>query len=336
MLTILECLRAALVSRIRENVLNAPVLLVIFNRPETTQRVFEQIARIKPKRLYVAADGPRSAEEAELCRRTREVATNVSWDCELKTLFRDRNIGCQQGPKTAFDWFFGMEEAGIILEDDCVASQSFFLYCDALLERYREDERVGAISGISYVKPGTLDNSYCFSRYPFAWGWASWARAWRHYDLELKQWPSLRDTDFLSKIGGSSFGFEAYWRKIFDDCHQGKRPSAWDYQWVFSVWAQRYVACVPALNLVSNIGFGGTSTHHGKYDPVLHGRPTFEMNFPLKHPTSFSRSNKQDDWFDRYGLRTPNYALRTFVQERIPFGKGLWGGARDLFRFFSS
>jgi hypothetical protein len=312
------------------------VLFIVFNKPETTQRVFEQIARAKPRKLYVATDGPRSAEEAETCRRAQEIATNLSWDCELKTLFRDRNVGCQQGPKGAIDWFFGMEESGIILEDDCVPTQSFFRYCDELLVRYRDDERVGAISGISYVKPGTLGDSYYFSRYPLTWGWASWARVWRHYDLELKQWPKLRETDFLSEIGGSSFGFEAYWRKMFDDCYEGKWPSAWDYQWAFSNWAKRYVACVPAVNLVSNIGFGGGGTHHSRYNSVVHGRPTFEMSFPLKHPSSFSRSGKHDNWIDRHVFHTANYALRTFVQERIPFGRSLWGRARDVFRFFAS
>ena len=113
-------------------------------------------------------------------------------------MFRDENVGCKLGVSSAITWLFKNEDKGIILEDDCVPSASFFYFCEELLVRYQNDERIGAIAGSSFIKPGFSEKSYFFSRYPFAWGWATWARAWRHFDIEMKAWPELRRTEFLS------------------------------------------------------------------------------------------------------------------------------------------
>lgn len=167
------------------------VLLLIFNRPETTRRVFDQIRAQQPPRLYIAADGarPNRPEEAARCAETRAISTQVDWDCELHLLYRDQNLGCRRAVSEAITWFFEHEEAGIILEDDCLPADSFFYFCDALLEKYRHDERIHAITGTN-LQMGKQwgEASYYFSRYTNIWGWASWRRVWKEYDSELSRY----------------------------------------------------------------------------------------------------------------------------------------------------
>jgi hypothetical protein len=315
--------------------MNTPVLFIVFNKPETTRRVLEQIALAKPKRLYIAADGPRSEKDRHACEAARLTATNVTWDCEVKTLFRDNNVGCQQGPKQAIDWFFLHESEGIVLEDDCLPSPSFFPYCEALLEKYRDDERVGAITGTGYLPHGATANSYYFSRYPIPWGWASWARAWARYDLNLTQWPELRDSAFLLKAGGGSPAFESYWKKIFDRCFADEFSHAWDYQWFYSSWVAGFATCAPAVNLVSNIGFGSGATHHDSFDLNIHSRRAEEMSFPLRHPEVVGISSALDKAVDAKLFRTRHYFLKSLFENRLPFGRQVWSlgkSARDLAR----
>ena len=156
------------------------VLFIIFNRPETTQRVFDAIRLAKPTRLYIAADGPRENKtgEKELCEQARKIAQNVDWDCEVKTLFQKENLGCGKAVSHAISWFFENEDMGIILEDDCLPHQSFFKYCEELLEKYKNNDRIGIISGNNFQKKRKIGSfSYYFSDIVNIWGWATWARS---------------------------------------------------------------------------------------------------------------------------------------------------------------
>ena len=168
----------------------SPILFLIFNRPETTKKVFSAIKEVQPPRLYIAADGPRSEQpdEADHCELARTIATKVDWDCEVKTLFRDQNLGIRIAVSQAIDWFFEQEPEGIILEDDCLPDQSFFWFCKELLEKYRNDTRIMHIGGTNFQFGKNRTNySYYFSRYAHIWGWASWRRAWEYYDEKLKK-----------------------------------------------------------------------------------------------------------------------------------------------------
>ena len=156
--------------------LETPVLFLVFNRPDTTAQVFEAIRQAKPPRLYVASDGAREDKEGELekVKQVREIVSQVDWNCEVKTLFRDKNLGCKIAVSSAIDWFFEQEEMGIILEDDCLPHPTFFRFCQELLERYRDDERIGMISGNNFqFGRKCTDYSYYFSMYSHIWGWAS-------------------------------------------------------------------------------------------------------------------------------------------------------------------
>ena len=217
---------------------NTPILFLIFNRPDTTQRVFEEIRKQKPKYLFIAADGARShiKEDFEKCKATREfVIKGVDWDCEVKTLFRDENLGCGLAVSKAISWFFENVEQGIILEDDCLPHSSFFGYCETLLEKYKEDEQVYAIGG-SNLQNGVQmgDASYFFSNYAHVWGWSSWRRAWNSYDFNLKELDAFKQQKLIKKIDNRNI-FKNYWISIFEKV-SNKEIDTWDYQWTFTIW----------------------------------------------------------------------------------------------------
>ena len=276
--------------------MRSPVLFLVFNRPEPTAEVFAAIRAAKPPRLYVAADGarPNRPGEAQRCEETRRVATAVDWPCEVKTLFRDLNLGCKQAVSQALDWFFESEPEGVVLEDDCVPDPSFFQYCDELLEHYRDDERVALISGDNFQFGRVYgESSYYFSRYCHIWGWASWRRAWRRYDRDIKAWPAFRDGGGLERVFGGRPREARYWRRILDEVHQGKIDT-WDYQWNFAVWAQSMLTILPQKNLVKNIGFGVDATHTTGRSKFADMRAE-QLDFPLRHPATFETCSAADD-----------------------------------------
>jgi hypothetical protein len=282
---------------------NSPILFLIFKRLPTTQLVFEAIRQARPPRLYIAADGPRDgySGEAEQVQVVRDyVLSRIDWDCEVKTLFRTENLGCRWGVCTAIDWFFGHEPEGIVLEDDCLPDASFFPYAQAMLTRYRDDQRIMAIGGTH--PHGTAHqppHSYFFSRNIEVWGWASWRRAWQLYDQDLSQWPSLRDTDWLLTIGAGDRNFQRHWQRIFDQIMAGKISTCWDYQWVFSCWSQHGLTILPAKNLISNIGFGADATHTKSNHSGASSFPLEHLQFPLSHPPIVTKHYAADRWLDR-------------------------------------
>ncbi|WP_018076475.1 glycosyltransferase family A protein [Thiobacillus denitrificans] len=264
--------------------LKTPVAFIIFNRPETTERVFAEIAKVKPPKLLVVADGPRPDRPGELekCAATREVIKRVDWECEVLTNFSDVNLGCRNRPASGIDWVFEQVPEAIILEDDCLPHPSFFRFCEELLERYRDDERIGLISGDNFQfgrKRG--EASYYFSRYNHIWGWASWRRAWRHYDRDASLWPAFRDGGWLDALV-NTHSERRHWAKAFDAVFEDQLD-AWDYQWTLALWSQGMVSALPNVNLISNIGFGADATHTHKVS-VYADMPVEPIEFPLRHP----------------------------------------------------
>lgn len=294
--------------------MRSAVLFLVFNRPETTRQVFEAIRAAKPPRLYVAADGPRPSrpDDVRRCAEVRDIATRVDWPCDVKTLFRDQNLGCKIGVSEGINWFFEEEEEGIILEDDVLPLQSFFGYCDELLERYRNDERVGLISGCNLImRRYTPQDSYFFSAYNHIWGWASWRRAWKHYDVAMKDWPNWRDQGGLSEISNGNARFERYWRMTFDKAFAGKIDT-WDYQWTFTCWRYGMLSTLPAFNQTNNLGFCAEATHTTASAPkyVTESTPC-ALDFPLKHPPDVEAVDRRDRLIDRhvFGLTLANDLL---------------------------
>lgn len=263
---------------------NTPILFLVFNRPDTTQIVFDQIKQIKPKYLFIAADGPRKDIEGEIakCLETRSIFQQIDWECELKTLYRDENLGCGKAVSSSISWFFEQVEHGIILEDDCLPDLSFFQYCKELLEKYKEDDQVMLIGGNNFqngIKTG--EGSYYFSQYPFIWGWASWRRAWKHYDYDIHGSDDFLETGIKSVL--ETAREKRYWRKVFRNVVQGKF-NTWDYQWVYAIWKNKGYSICPNVNLVINIGFRNSSTHTFLRDSYRDNLKCEEIIFPMVHP----------------------------------------------------
>lgn len=274
--------------------LQTPVVLNIFSRADTAARVFAEIARAKPRKLFVIADGPRAdrAGEAEKCDATRAIVERVDWDCEVVKRFSDVNLGNRRCLSEGYDWVFGQVERAILLEDDCLPHPTFFQYCEELLERYADDARVMTIGGDNFqFGRRASGESYYFSRYHHLWGFATWGRAWKLYDVDMKLWPALRGTSFLLDVIGNEWGVR-YWTKVFDDVYE-KRFDVWDAQWGFAAWANSTLGIVPGVNLISNIGFGAGATTTKDRNPVAE-LPTQAMEFPLRHPSCMIRNFEAD------------------------------------------
>lgn len=297
--------------------MRSPILLLVFNRPDTTSQVFATIRNAKPPRLYIAADGPNPTREGETqrCQEVREIVLEVDWPCEVFTLFRDNNLGCRLAVAGAISWFFEHEEEGIILEDDILALPSFFRYCDELLAYYRNNAKVAMISGNNFVASyATVEDSYFFSKYCHIWGWATWRRAWQYYDVAIPDWPYWKKNQLLSKLTDNNIFFDKYWRLLFDKVYLGEINS-WAYQWTYTCWKMGLLAILPKTNLVTNIGFDERATHtKGEMPRVISQATTKDLNFPLQHPACLLRNNKIDKLIDKLVF---NLTLKSKLQQKL-------------------
>jgi hypothetical protein len=272
--------------------LSPPVIFLIFNRPDLTQRVFEAIAQARPEKLLVIADGPRFPEEAEKCEQARSVIQQIDWDCEFLTNFSETNLGCKKRVSSGLDWAFDIVDEAIILEDDCLPHPTFYRFCAELLERYRFDTRIMMITGDQFIEPPDKRHSYSFSRYINIWGWATWRRAWQLNDVEMKLWPQIRDGGWLEEIYETPEEVASR-RSKFQRTYEGKIDS-WDYGWSFSCIVNSGLTIRPVVNLVSNIGFGTGATHTTDENNPMANLPTSAMQFPLRHPPYVMSDIKMD------------------------------------------
>ncbi|MBN2106683.1 MAG: hypothetical protein JW832_04595 [Deltaproteobacteria bacterium] len=269
--------------------LDAPVLFLIFNRPDLTGEVFETIRASQPARLFVAADGPRCDADMMLCERARGITGRVDWPCEVKTLFRDKNLGCKKAVSEAITWFFEHVEEGIILEDDTVPTQRFFLFCQELLAHYRHDERIMHISGENPLDHPVNQASYYFSKIEHCWGWATWRRAWRHFDVTMENFDAFVNEKILANIFCRDVQ-QKYWNDIFWRVKKGEIDT-WDYIWTYTIFCNSGLCINPNINLVTNIGFGDSATHTKKDSPFS-GRAVFDIAMPLTHPQFITHSGE--------------------------------------------
>jgi len=240
--------------------LQTAVLFLVFNRPDTTAQVFEAIRKARPPRLYVAADGPRAdrAGEAEKVAKVREIATAVDWPCEVKTLFREKNLGCKYAVSGGITWFFEQEEQGIILEDDCLPSQSFFWFCEQMLANHKHNKTIDLISGDGRIVEAINLPEECVPLpYPLIWGWASWAHKWSNYDVEMKSWPANKSylLNFHRKRN------RVFWRNVFNKTFENKIDT-WDYQFAYMLQKHQSNCLLPPKNLIRNIGFNRDDATH--------------------------------------------------------------------------
>jgi hypothetical protein len=272
-----------------------PIVLFIFNRPQLTAQVYERVRAARPSRLLVVADGPRPTrpEDMRLCAATREIVASPDWPCELLTNFAEENLGARRRISSGLDWVFHLCPEAIVLEDDCVPCPSFFSFCSSMLSYYREDSRIMHISGNNFqggVWRG--DGSYFFSKYAHSWGWASWRRAWRFYDVDLRAWPNAKQAGWLANVMDDPAEVK-YWTGILEEVYH-RRIEAWDYQWMFTCWIQNGLTIQPNQNLVTNIGVGPDALHFKQGHSTI-GIPTCELEECI-HPKEMI-PNKEADRF---------------------------------------
>ncbi len=277
--------------------LTTPVALLIFNRPDETQRVFDAIRAARPKQLLIVGDTARDhkPDEAELVARTRAICQQVDWDCDVRTQYAEQNMGCRARISSGISWVFDQVEEAVILEDDCLPHASFFRFCQELLARYRHDQRVMVISGDNFqdaVHPSGY--SYYFSRYNHVWGWASWRRAWQFFDVEMRAWHTVKARNLLKDILLEQ-PIADFWAQRFERIVAGL--DTWDYQWQLACWLQNGLTILPSVNLVTNIGFAANATHT-KTETRLANLPSHAMKFPLRHPPFVIRDALSDQVTD--------------------------------------
>ena len=278
-----------------------PILLIAWRRPETIKKVINSMRIVKPRKIYIACDGPNDnpVEKRDVQETRLTIEKSIDWECEKHKLYSKKNNGCQMGVSNALYWFFENEPEGIILEDDCVPNKEFFYYCSELLEKYRSDNRIWCISGSNFQKGIRRgEASYYFSRYNHCWGWASWRNRWEHYDAKMEEWEKLRNTDFLKSIF-RNYHQVLYWKKIFDNLIYKNYPDSWAYRWTYTCFKNNGLTILPNRNLVDNIGFGDKATHTKKgKSPSTQNNLAFKSNniYPLIHPKNVYLSIDADNF----------------------------------------
>jgi len=303
--------------------LETPVLFLVFKRPAHTLRVFSAIQKARPKKLFVAADGPRDSAkgEEELCAEVRKIIEEgISWPCEVETLFREKNLGCKKAVSSAIDWFFDKNEAGIILEDDTLPNGSFFHFCEHLLKKHAQDERVMHISGDNF-QDGRLrgEGAYYFSRFAHSWGWATWRRAWAHYDVAMEgfreEWASVQ------KLHAQLPEWARFWEPVFLRLLNGEIDT-WDYQWHYAICKRAGLCAIPNLNMVSNIGTGKDATHTAQKSFMTSVR---SREFFLRTPPASLAYDDGADLFDFSNAAAGVWPPRKNFAEQARFFRFLLG-----------
>lgn len=304
---------------------NVPILFLIFNRPEETSKVFEEIRKIKPAKLYIAADGPRLGKESDIvnCKKTRTIVNNIDWECQTFTLFRDTNLGCGKAVSSSISWFFNQEEEGIVIEDDCLPHQDFFYYCRDLLSKYRNSDKVMFIGGTNYQQiENQHNNSYYYSTFSHVWGWASWARVWKQYDLDLKRYPKNNFKEILTE----TFKYNdliKYWMQCYAVINR-RLIDTWDYQLSISILYNKGLCIIPSKNLVSNIGFTTNSTHTNIANSNLSLMSTSSI-LPIEY-----NENQSVNW------ELDIYYYNTYLKDKRSFFEISFERIKNVFKRLSS
>jgi hypothetical protein len=271
----------------------APVLLHIFNRPEMVFNLMKEIRIAKPQKLYISSDAgrPDHPEDFRLVEENRKIIRHIDWDCELKTLFQETNLGTRYAMYAAINWFFRHEPEGIVLEEDCLPNQSFFRFCSSLLAYYRNDPRIMHIAGTNQQFGKRIGNaSYYFSAFPSIWGWAGWRRVWDLYDIEMKLFPEFEQQQILKNI----FNDPVVVNQVYNNLRltYENKNLTWDHQLGLTIVANNGLCVVPNVNLVSNIGVKKVGKK--QLESVVSKIPTVEMEDTITHPPFFIPNRQAD------------------------------------------
>lgn len=282
--------------------LTTPVLYMVFNRPEITQESFNAIREAKPKKLYVAVDAPRvnRKDDEENQAKVIQIVKNVDWDCNVKYLIHEKNLGCSRAGIAAWNWLFSQEDRMIFVEDDGVPSVSFFYYCQELLEDYKDNDKIAYIGGVNYgMKRG--EASYFFTRQCAAtYAMGTWKRVYDLYEYDMASYPEYRNKKSFKEAFSnkkSYYGHLLMFDSYADSLKKGIQQNTYDVQMLYLVHKYDKYSIYPNTNMVSNIGLAGGANNNvdvnSAFYKAYHNRPRFEL-IELKHPAEIS-INKEFD-----------------------------------------
>lgn len=302
-----------------DRLINSPVLLICFNRPDTTEIVFNSIRDVQPKKLYVAIDGPRDIkpQEKDLCAQVLEITKNVNWECDVKYLIRDKNLGCKLGVSQAITWALKKEDRVIIIEDDIVATPSFYYFADEMLEKYKNEKNISMVSANNYTPIKNSQSDYFFSKYGHIWGWATWKRVWDIFDVEVPYINSDIKDSYLKGIGLQPHEVKYFTKlanRIKKLLYNGK-INTWDYQFVYFRIRNKFISIVPKVNLASNIGIKSSRTNeisktNTNYYPSIND---FKVT---QHPEKIECNIMYDNYHFKNHLKPPPFAKRVLAKIR--------------------
>jgi len=273
---------------------NIPVLILGYNRPFQIKKLINSLRKIKPKKIYISLDGPKkNFEDIKKCKLVKNEVNKINWNCKLKKNYNSNNLGCRLSVSKAIEWFFYNTKFGIILEDDCIPNQSFFDFCHINNQLYKNNKKIFSISGSNFFN-GKINDDYYFSKYPHCWGWATWSRAWKHYNNKLSFWSKWKKTDSWKSLHTNIIE-RKYWEKIFDKVKKDKIDS-WAYVWTCSVWKKNGLTIIPKKNLIKNIGFDINATNSLK-EEKKHLK-VYDLNFKkiLNKPKILEVSKFNDNY----------------------------------------
>lgn len=291
------------------SVFNIPILFIVFNRADTTKKVFAKIKELQPKQLFIAADGPRKdvASDVVNCIKVKEIIKDIDWECNCKHLFHEKNLGCRVAVSSSISWFFSQIDKGIILEDDCLPNNSFFSFMRNMLQKYQNVKQVFQVNGVNWLPNFRSKNDYFFTKYPAIWGWATWKDRWMLYENEMSGLNSYINSGYYrSRITSS------YERKYHENTfRKAIKIDSWDYIWKYTIFKNNGICLTPRLNLIKNLGFGETSTHTTNIDSWQAKMSTFEMSNLLKQPKNISVNRGYDRKMGiKFGFRKENLFQR--------------------------
>jgi len=307
----------------QENKFKTPILILAWKRPKKTEELINKIKQINPDNLYIACDGPKNENTLEdnNVNKTKELLLRSFEEVrQKKYLYSDTNQGCKLGVSNAINWFFENEKEGIILEDDCIPHLDFFNFCQEMLVKYRNDERIWSITGHNQqnnIKRGS--GTYYFSKYPRCWGWATWRRSWAHYDRDINDWPNIKSNNILKNQLKNQREIN-FWGKMLDSIYYYNLPNTWDYQWTLSSFLNSGLTIVPNKNLIKNIGFDEDSTHTFISDANTFIEIDQEKNnyiFPTIHPDYFVINKEADEIVDILEYSGGNKLSKLFIIKKL-------------------
>ena len=326
-----------------QGILTKPVAFMVFNRPDTTRRVFESIRKAKPPKLFVVADGPRASRgnEEEICNEVRAITEKIDWECEVHRNYADENMGCKKRMASGITWVFQHVDECIILEDDILPDDSFFVFAETMLDKYRDNPQVMLVCGCNPIfgMPSNhvsrwSDYSYTFSKFPEIWGWATWKRAWDKYDITMGHWPEDKETNLLRDAYGSYVA--SLMEDAFQETYDGKIDT-WDYEWTYTVLHEGGYAIAPQGNLTVNIGFGEGATHtHDAGDKQAH-MIHVPVKMPYIHPESIAHDVYGDSLYSKFVYKRPGLRKRmlNFIGKQFKktdIGRRVWSAAKKILR----